>query len=135
MGWFLRWDPQQIYYYVTEKCGFLFDDYKSDGSYGRYSSFDCKMEFLHFYCSYIKFGIGRCRLDASQEIRYGHINKNEGINLCKKFDGEFPKRYAQDCFDFMGYSFKEAIEIIDKFRPKHLWKKKSNKWQRIQDIY
>lgn len=48
----------------------------------------------------------------------------EGINLCKKFEGEFPKRYAQDCFDFMRYSYKEAIEIIDKFRPSHLWEKK-----------
>ena len=37
----------------------------------------------------------------------------------KKFEDEFPTRYAQDCFDFMGYSYKEAIEIIDKFRDKN----------------
>ena len=135
LGWFLKWDPQEIYYYSTKNSGFLLDDYKSDGSYGRYSSVDDKMEYLHFYCSYIKFGIGRCRLDASQEIRNGHITRDEGINLCKKFEGEFPKRYAKDCFDFMGYSFKEAIEIIDKFRPDHLWKKNKNKWIRKQEIF
>ena len=91
LGWFLKWDPQEIYYYSTKNSGFLLDDYRSDGSYGRYSSVDDKMEYLHFYCSYIKFGIGRCRLDASQEIRNGHITRDEGINLCKKFEGEFQK--------------------------------------------
>ena len=81
------------------------------------------------------FGIGRCRLDTSQEIRNGHITREEGVNLCKKFEGEFPERYAQDCFDFMGYSYNEANEIIDKFRPSHLWEKKSNKWKRKQQIF
>ena len=85
LGWFLKWDPQEIYYYSTKNSGFILDDYKSDGSYGRYSSIDDKIEYLHFYCSYIKFGIGRCkRLDASQEIRHGHISRKRGINLCKK---------------------------------------------------
>ena len=135
LGWFMKWDPQEIYYYSTENSGFVPDDYKSDGSYGRYSSVDDKMEYLHFYCSYIKFGIGRCRLDVSQEIRNGHITREEGINLCRKFEGEFPTRYAKDCFDFMGYSQSEALEIIDKFRPKHLWKKSKNKWIRKQEIF
>jgi len=134
LGWFLKWDPQEIYYYSTKNSRFILDDYKTDSSYSRYSSIDDKMEYLHFYCSYIKFGIGRCRLDVSQEIRNGHITREEGINLCKKFEEEFPKRYAQDCFDFMGYSYKEAIEIIDKFRPSHLWEKKKSKWKRKQDI-
>ena len=135
LGWFLKWDPQEIYYYSTKNSGYILDDYKSDGSYGRYSSVDDKMEYLHFYCSYIKFGIGRCRLDASQEIRNGHITREEGVNLCKKFEGEFPKRYAQDCFNFMGFTYKEAYEIIDKFRPSHLWEKKKNKWKRKQEIF
>ena len=130
LGWFLKWDPQEIYYYSTKNSGYILDDYRTDSSYSRYSSIDDKMEYFHFYCSYIKFGIGRCRLDVSQEIRNGHITREEGINLCKKFEDEFPTRYAQDCFDFMGYSYKEAIEIIDKFRPNHLWKKINNKWKR-----
>ncbi len=134
LGWFLKWDPQEIYYYAANNSGYKLDEYKTDGSYGRYSSVDDKMEYLHFYCSYIKFGIGRCRLDTSQEIRNGHITKEEGINLCKKFEGEFPRRYAQDCFDFMGYTYEEANKIIDKFRPSHLWKKKKNIWKRKQQI-
>ena len=91
------------------------------------------MEY-HFYCSYIKFGIGRCRLDTSQEIRNGHITREEGVNLCKKFDGEFPKRYAQDCFNFMGYTYKEANEIIDRFH-QVIYGKRKNKWKRKQEIF
>ena len=35
----------------------------------------------------------------------------------------------------MGYSHSEALEIIDKFRPNHLWKKSKNKWIRKQEIF
>lgn len=62
------------------------------------------------------------------------ISKNLEIYL-KKYEGEFPKRYANDCFKFMGYTHDEAMKIIDKFRPEHLWKKKNNKWIRKQEIF
>ena len=100
------------------------DDYKSDGSYGRYSSVDDKMEYLHFYCSYIKFGIGRCRLDTSQEIRNGHITREEGVNLCKKFEVSFQKDMLKIVLILWDLLIKKLNEIIDKFRPTHLWEKK-----------
>ena len=90
---------------------------------GRVSAVDDKMEWLHYYCHYIKFGIGRCRFDVSQEIRNNHITREEAILLCKRFEGEYPKRYIEDCFKFMNLSVKEAENIIDEFRSPHLWKK------------
>ena len=69
----------------------------------------------------------------SRNKKWTHY-KREGVNLCKKFDGEFPKRYAQDCFNFMGYTYK-ANEIIDRFEPSHLWEKEKNKWKRKQEIF
>jgi N-acetyl sugar amidotransferase len=134
LGWYLKWDPQEIYYYSTEKNGFNLDEYRTDSTYGRYSGIDDKFESLHFYCRYIKFGIGRSRLDASQEIRNNHITRENGINLVKKFDHEIPERYLNDCLKFMNISRKDAIKIIDKARPNHIWKKKKNIWKKIQDI-
>ena len=66
------------------------------------------MEWLHYYLHYIKFGIGRCRFDASQEIRSGHITRDEGIALCKKFEGNIPNRYLDDCFGFMKLTREEG---------------------------
>ena len=39
----------------------------------------------------IKFGIGRATYDSAQEIRTGHITRNEGIKLVRKYDTEFQK--------------------------------------------
>ena len=50
---------------------------------------------MHYYMRYIKFGLGRCVEDASHEIRDGHISREEGVALAKKYEGEFQrKNYA-----------------------------------------
>jgi len=134
LGWYLKWNPQEIYYYASENCGFETDTQRTDGTYGRYSGLDDKFEWLHFYCAYIKYGIGRCRLDASQEIRSGHISREEAIALCKKYEGEIPKRYFKECIEYMGFSLEEAWSVIDKFRSPHLWKKRNSKWERLQEL-
>lgn len=134
LGWYLPWDPQEIYYYASKNCGYFPDTQRTDGTYGRYAAIDDKMEWLHYYTHYIKYGIGRTRFDACQEIRNNHITREEGIRLCKKFEGEYPKRYINDCFKFMGLSIQEANQIIDKFRSPHLWKKSRNGWRRLQEL-
>ena len=134
LGWYLKWNPQEAYYYASENCGYNPDTERTDGTYGRYSAVDDKFEWLHYYCHYIKYGIGRCRFDTAQEIRNGHITRDEAILLCKKFEGEIPNRYLIDCFDFMGLSEKQSYKIIDKFRSPHLWKKKGGKWERLQEL-
>ncbi len=134
LGWYLKWNPQEMYYYAVENCGYNPDNQRTDGTYARYVGVDDKFEWLHFFCSYIKFGIGRCRFDACQEIRSGHITREEAIKLCKKFEGEYPKRYIDDCYKFMGLNKKEAMKIIDNFRSPHLWKKINNKWVRLQEL-
>ena len=63
------------------------------GTYSKYSSIDDKIDCFHYYTMFIKFGIGRASFDASQEIRNGKITREEGINLVKKYDSEFPKKY------------------------------------------
>ena len=134
LGWYLKWNPQEIYYYASKNCGYFPDTQRTDGTYGRYAAIDDKMEWLHYYTHYIKYGIGRTRFDACQEIRSGHITRDEGIKLCKKFEGEYPKRYINDCFEFMNLTKTEAFKIIDKFRSPHLWKKSTNGWKRLQEL-
>ena len=40
--------PSRDILLFNKNSGYILDDYKSDGSYGRYSSVDDKMEYLHF---------------------------------------------------------------------------------------
>ena len=47
-----------------------------DELHKRVSAIDDKMEWLHYYTHYIKYGIGRTGFDACQEIRNGHITRD-----------------------------------------------------------
>ncbi len=135
LGWYLKWDPQSAYYYAAENSDFEADDQRTDGTYGKYSGIDDKMESLHYYTHYIKFMIGRCRFDASQEIRNHHIEREEGISLLKRYEGELPIRYLKDCLEYLDITDSEFISRTDQARSPHLWEKnKDGLWIPIQEI-
>jgi N-acetyl sugar amidotransferase len=121
LGYYLKWTPQEVYYYAVENTGFKARPFRTQGSYSKYSGIDDKIDDLHFYTTFIKFGIGRATYDASQEIRNKHITREEGVALVKKFDGEFPDRYFNDVMEYLEMSPDYFVELCDKFRSPHLW--------------
>ncbi len=128
LGYYLKWDPQECYYYASKNTGFKPNTERTEGSYSKYSSIDDKIDPFHYYCTYIKFGIGRATYDTSQEIRNNKIDRLEGIELIKKYDSEFPKKYFLDFLKYIDINEKEFWTIIDSFRSPHLWNKKRNNW-------
>ena len=74
-------------------------------------------------------------MDTAQEIRNKLLDRDEGISLVKKYDGEFPKKYFEEILDYLDLSEKQFWNTINKFRPKHLWMKKSSKWKLKKAIY
>jgi len=127
-SYFKKWIPQENYYYAVEKTGFKPSDERSEGTYSRYASLDDKMDGMHYYMRYIKFGLGRCCEDASHEIRDGHITRSEGLNLVKKFDGEFPKKYFKNFLDYLQINESHFQQVVDSWRSKNIWKKINKKW-------
>ncbi|MDC0384319.1 N-acetyl sugar amidotransferase, partial [Candidatus Marinimicrobia bacterium] len=93
LGYYLRWIPQEAYYYAVENTGFKARPFRTQGTFSKYNSIDDKIDDLHYYTTYIKFGIGRATYDASQEIRNKHLTREEGQALVHRFDGEFPDKY------------------------------------------
>jgi len=105
------------------------------------------MEDFNYYTLGIKFGLGWTSNVASFEIRDGDLTREEGIALAKKYDLEFPKRFSEDLYKYLSigkeeypktYKIFEQLEfnheyfmnLHDKFRSPHLWKKTSNDvWQ------
>lgn len=128
LGFFEKWDPQESYYYAVENTGFRPSDERSEGTYSRYTEIDDKVVPLHFYMTFIKFGIGRATYDASQEIRNGKITREEGIKLVKKYDSEFPQKYFNEMLEYMDISEKYFWEIVNLARSPHLWKYKDGEW-------
>lgn len=129
LGYYLKWTPQECYYYSVEHTGFETNTIRTEGTYSKYVSLDDKIDGFHFYTTYIKFGIGRTTYESSQEIRNKHLTREEAIALVKKFDGEFPQRYFDDVMGYLDIKPERFHEICDEFRSPHLWCKEDGKWK------
>lgn len=129
LGYYLKWDPQECYYYAVEHTGFSTNTERTEGSYSKYSSLDDRIDPFHYYTTFIKFGIGRATYDAAQEIRNNKITRKEGLGLVKRYDSEFPNKYYRQILEYMQLSEEKFWECINKSRSPHLWKFEDDDWR------
>lgn len=129
LSYYMKWDPQECYYYAAENAGFQANTERTEGSYSKYSSIDDKIDTLHYYTTFIKFGIGRATYDTAQEIRNAKITREEGVTLVHRYDSEFPAKYFEEILEYMDISEERFWEIIDNARSPHLWKKENGVWK------
>lgn len=127
-GYYLKWVPQECYYYAAEHIGFEANEDRTEGTYSKYNSIDDKTDPYHYWTTLIKFGIGRATYDASQEIRNDHITREEGVALVQRYDQEFPRKYFPEFLDYLSMEEDEFFEIADSFRSPHLWKRTNEGW-------
>jgi N-acetyl sugar amidotransferase len=128
LGYYLKWDPQECYYYACDNTGFEANTERTEGTYSKYSSIDDKIDPFHYFTTLIKFGLGRCSYDAAQEIRNGKITRDEGVHLVKKYDQEFPAKYFRDFLNYVDMTEERFWGIIEKHRNPELWDGKRLKY-------
>jgi N-acetyl sugar amidotransferase len=129
LGYYLKWTPQEAYYYAVEHTGFEANPVRTEGTYSKYNSLDDRIDGFHYYTTYVKFGIGRATYDASQEIRNKHITREEAVALVQRFDGEFPEKYFHQVMDYVGIEPERFMQLCDAFRSPHLWHKNGDQWR------
>lgn len=129
LGYYVRWIPQETYYYCVQNTGFQANPVRTEGTYSKYNSIDDKTDGYFYYTTYIKFGYGRATQDAAQEIRNRHLTREEGIALVKRFDGELPKRHLKEFLEYISLSEEEFHATCDQFRSPHLWEKVNDEWK------
>lgn len=139
LGYYEKWHPQSAYYYAVEHGGFQSSPERTAGTYSTYNSIDDRIDDFHYHTTWVKFGIGRATYDAAQEIRSGDITREEGVALVRKYDGEFPQRWADEIFEYLSLpssqfpiaskAFEQPIFdrayydlLCDRFRSPHIWK-------------
>ena len=145
LGYYLKWHPQNAYYFAVDKGGFMASPERTVGTYSKYNSIDDKIDDFHYYTTFIKFGIGRATYDASQEVRSGDIEKDEALALIKRYDGEYPARFEKEIFEYLSISedeFPQAYTMFEhpemnseyfealsnKFRSPHIWQFENEIW-------
>ena len=121
MSYYHKWTPQENFYYCSDHTGFTPNPERTEGTYSKYASLDDKLDGLHYYLGFIKFGIGRATADAAHEIRDLHITREEGVALVHKFDGEFPRKYWSECLDYLELKETAALSIIARWKSPELW--------------
>lgn len=130
LGYYLKWIPQEAYYYAVEHTGFEANpDGRTEGTYSKYNSLDDRIDGFHYYTTYIKFGIGRATYDAAQEIRSGHLTRDEGVALVRRYDGEFPSKYFREILEYMEITEEQFWRTLDAARPEHLWERVGGQWR------
>ena len=146
LGYYLKWHPQSCYYYAVEHGGFEASPERTPGTYSKYNSIDDRIDDLHYYTTGVKFGLGRASYDAAQEIRSGDINREEGVALVKRFDHEYPERFASELYSYLSLPpqefpiasqmFENPLmsreyfqRLADRFRSPHLWYEEGGEWK------
>ena len=152
LGYYLKWHPQSCYYYSVEHGGFEASPERTPGTYSKYNSIDDKIDDLHYFTTYIKFGIGRATYDAAQEIRSRDITREEGVALVRRFDGEYPERFDDENMAYISLppeEFPEAskmfeqpimdrdyfLHLADRFRSPHLWQWDGESWSLRRTVF
>jgi N-acetyl sugar amidotransferase len=145
LGYYVKWHPQSCYYYSVEHGGFEASPERTPGTYSKYNSIDDRIDDFHYYTTFIKYGIGRATYDAAQEIRSGDINREEGVALVQRFDGEYPTRFSDEILTYLSIPEKEFPQaskmfeqpimdlnyfnnLADSFRSPHLWSYNNDQW-------
>ncbi len=152
LGYYLKWHPQSCYYYAVEHGGFQASPERTPGTYSKYNSIDDRIDDFHYYTTWIKYGLGRATYDAAQEIRSQDIDRAEAVALVRRFDGEFPERFADEIFRYLSLPdaefpvaakmFEQPImdrayfdALTDRFRSPHLWKLEDGKWSLRHTVF
>jgi N-acetyl sugar amidotransferase len=152
LGYYLKWHPQSCYYYAVDHGNFQASPERTPGTYSKYNSIDDRIDDFHYYTTWIKFGIGRATYDAAQEIRSRDITREEGVALVRKFDGEFPERFAEEVFRYLSIPAQEFPKasarfeqpIVDRdyfmslatqFRSPHLWVREGSSWKLRRAVF
>ena len=135
LGYYLKWDPQECFYYAAEHTGFKPNTQRTEGSYSKYSSIDDKVDPFHYFTTLIKFGLGRASYDAAQEIRNNKITREEGVELVRLYDTEFPSTYFKDFLKYADLNEPKFFELLDQFRSPHIWVKVANEWKLRHQVW
>ena len=129
-GYFFPWNVEENYKYVSSKIDFkLAENGRSSGTFTSFDSLDDKMDDLYYYMQFIKFGFGRCSRDASRMIYRNQMTRDQAVQICEKYEGEFPDNTFMDILTYLDIKEEYFYKIIDKHRESTIWKKNDMGWE------
>jgi len=122
-SYYFKWDSNENLR-IAQSYGFKQLQEAKEGTYRKFVGVDEKINRLHQYIKVLKFGYGRASDHACEDIRLGILSRQEAKELVKEYDLQpLGSEYIDDISQFLGYSKKEFLNILEKFRNLDIWKK------------
>ena len=114
-SYFFNWSSENNLK-IAEKYGFKKLKKNTEGTFRNYVGIDEKINRIHQYLKFLKFGYGRASDHASEDIRNKKITRSQGIKLVKKYDRiKITKPYYTDFINFIGITEKEFFKVLKKY--------------------
>ena len=128
-SYFFKWSMFENYQLIKSNLDFRTNpNGRTSGTFTNFDSLDDKIDCLYYYMQFIKFGFGRAVRDASRLIQNGHMKRQEGLELARRYDSEFPYEHFTEVIDYLDLAEAEFYEIVDRHRNPEIWKKEGNNW-------
>ena len=95
-----------------------------------YGSIDADIQIVNQMLKYYKFGFGFVTDEVGYAVREKGMDREEAIELVRKYDGKCGEKYIKDFCDYIGITVDEFWRVTDSFVNKKLFSKdpKTGKW-------
>ena len=133
-SYFENWDSNFNYNYAKKHVGLQERENSPTGTYVKFAQNDSILYPLHVYFMYLKFGFGRCTQDVCIDIRSGKLSREEGIEMIRKYDEQYPEIYEEKYLEYYNMTHEEFYAVMDKFANKELLTKIDGRWRKKFEI-
>ncbi len=126
LGHYIPWDGLSNAL-ISVANGFTTYHKAVEGSMVDYENLDNYQTGIHDYFKYLKFGFGRATDLACLHIRRGRLTRQDGIDLVKRRDGNFPWEYLgkplEEILRPLNITVEEFIRVCDRFTNKKIFQR------------
>jgi N-acetyl sugar amidotransferase len=120
-SYFFKWDSQTNLR-IAKKYGFKSLKKRGEGTYRNFVGIDEKINRIHQYLKYLKFGYGRATDHACEDIRSGKISRTKAKKLVMKFDRvPISKFYYKEFINLIGINENFFFATLRKYTNKKLF--------------
>jgi hypothetical protein len=131
---YIRWDSRLQHEEMIRLYGY--ESTQMTRTFDTYNDVDCwNYADLHDYIKLIKHGYCKVFDHASREIRLGHMSREQGIELVKKYMYVKPAN-SELFFNWLGITESAFQYIMDQFRNPKFWCRDENwQWKYREEIF
>lgn len=127
-SYFESWDPYRNYLVAKEHCGLEEATGSNAGTFTNFAQNDQALYALHTYMMYLKFGFGRATQDVGIEIRRGAMDREQGVQLVRLYDGQYPEEFMPQYLDYYRMTQAEFDDVLARWANRDLFELRGGRW-------